>query len=94
MAKVSNPEDENGTLLKIEGIILDRLTSLRNTGTPSMDYQELKDSIGSVTSENFDTSLENLVAQALMQSPDGKNYHITKDGISEYEKRKREGTLF
>ena len=77
MDKVPNPENDDETLLNVEDIILDRLMSQHTTGTTSIDYQKLKDSIGAITSENFDTSLEDLVAQSLIQSPDGENYHIT-----------------
>ncbi|MDQ4073914.1 MAG: hypothetical protein M3162_06370, partial [Thermoproteota archaeon] len=80
--------------IKVEGIILDKLKPYPNTGTKSMDYQELKDSIGDITSEFFDTALENMVAQALIQSPDGESYQITGHGINEYEQRKVMGTLF
>jgi len=64
--------------------------SHHTTGTTSIDYQKLKDSIGAITSENFDTSLEDLIAQSLIQSPDGENYHITEYRINEYERRKIE----
>lgn len=94
MEKISIPEDDNLLRLKVEGVILDRLMSLHSVGSTSIGYQKLKDSIGTITSENFDTSLEDMVAQALIQSPDGENYHITEYGINEYENRKKEGTLF
>ena len=90
MDKVSNPENDEESLLNVEDIILDRLMSHHTTGTTSIDYQKLKDSIGAITSENYDTSLEDLIAQALIQSPDGENYHITEYGINEYERRKTE----
>ena len=92
--KVSNPEDDEGTLRKVEGIILNKLASHYNDGTTLISYQELKDSIGSIPPENFDTALEGLVAQALILSPDGENYEITGYGIDEYKHRKTEGTLF
>src|SRR6478672_551131 len=82
MDKVSNPENDEESLLNVEDIILDRLMSHHTTGTTSIDYQKLKDSIGAITSENYDTSLEDLIAQALIQSPDGENYHITEYGIN------------
>jgi len=92
--KVSNPEDDEGTLRKAEGVILNKLASHYNDRTTLIGYQELKDSVGSITSENFDTALEELVAQALILSPDGENYEITGYGIDEYKHRKTEGTLF
>jgi len=92
--KVSNPEDDEGALRKAEGIILNKLASHYNDGTTLTSYQELKDSVGAITSENFDTALEELVAQALILSPDGENYEITGYGIDEYKRRKTEGTLF
>jgi predicted SnoaL-like aldol condensation-catalyzing enzyme len=88
--KVTNLENDNETLLNVEDIILDRLVSLHITVNNSISYQKLKDSAGAITSENFDTSLEDLVAQSLIQSPDGENYHITEYGINEYERRKIE----
>ena len=80
--KVTNPENDNETLLNVEDIILDRLVPLHTSVNNSISYQKLKDSAGAITSENFDTSLEDLVAQALIQSPDGENYHITEYGIN------------
>ena len=92
--KVSNPEDDEGTLRKVEGIILNKLASHYNDGTALIGYQELKNSIGSIPSEIFDTAIEGLVAQALILCPDGENYEITGYGIDEYKHRKTEGTLF
>ena len=80
--KVTNPENDNETLLNVEDIILDRLVPLHTSVNNSISYQKLKDSIGAITSENFDTSLEDLIAQSLIQSPDGENYHITEYGIN------------
>ena len=80
--KVTNPENDNETLLNVEDIILDRLVPLHTSINNSLSYQKLKDSAGAITSENFDTSLEDLVAQSLIQSPDGENYHITEYGIN------------
>gem|GEM_PF-576224 len=80
--KVTNPENDNETLLNVEDIILDRLVPLHTSVNTSISYQKLKDSAGAITSENFDTSLEDLVAQSLIQSPDGENYHITEYGIN------------
>jgi len=50
MDKVSNPENDEESLLNVEDIILDRLMSHHTTGTTSIDYQKLKDSIGAITS--------------------------------------------
>jgi hypothetical protein len=94
MDKASDFEDDNSALIKVEGTILDKLKPYPNTGIKSMGYQELKGSIGAITSESFDTTLENMVAQALIQSPDGESYQITGHGINEYEQRKAQGTLF
>src|SRR3954454_17612236 len=74
-------------LLNVEDIILDRLVPLHTSVNTSISYQKLKDSAGAITSENFDTSLEDLVAQSLIQSPDGENYHITEYGINIAHKR-------
>ena len=80
--KVTNTENDNEMLLNVEDIILDRLVPLHTSVNTSISYQKLKDSAGAITSENFDTSLEDLVAQSLIQSPDGENYHITEYGIN------------
>jgi len=80
--KVTNPENDNETLLNVEDIILDRLVPLHTSVNNSISYQKLKDSAGAITSENFDTSLEDLVAQSLIQSSDGENYYITEYGIN------------
>lgn len=79
--KVPDSENDNDTLLNVEDIILDRLNPLHTSVTTSISYQKLKDSIGAITSENFDTSLETLIAQSLIQSHDGENYYITEYGI-------------
>jgi len=80
--KAANIENDNEMLQNVEDIILDRLVPLHTSANTSISYQKLKDSIGAITSENFDTSLEDLIAQALIQSHDGENYHITEYGIN------------
>ncbi|MBA3749695.1 MAG: hypothetical protein H0X03_02130 [Nitrosopumilus sp.] len=94
MDKVSNPEDDNGTLRKIEGIVLDKLLARYKTGNPLTSCQGLNEATAATMSPLLDQALEDLVAQTLIQSPDGENYQITRDGISEHEKRKTDGTLF
>ena len=61
--KVANTENDNEMLLNVEDIILDRLVPLHTSVNTSISYQKLKDSAGAITSENFDTSLEDLIAQ-------------------------------
>ena len=80
--KAANIENDNEMLQNVEDIILDRLVPLHTSANTSISYQKLKDSAGAITSENFDTSLEDLIAQALIQSHDGENYHITEYGIN------------
>jgi hypothetical protein len=94
VGKVSNPDDDDGMLRKVECIILNKLASYYNDGITLIGYQELKDRLGAITSENFDTALEELIAQALIPSPDGETYEITGYGIDEYKHRKTERTLF
>lgn len=94
MVKELNSEDETEMLRKIEGMILDKLLAAHNAGTKSLNYQEITDQISSPRPEDIDTALEDLIAQALIHSPDGENYYITKDGTIEHNKRKIDGTLF
>lgn len=94
MVKELNSEDENEMLNKIEGMILDKLVAAHTAGTKSLNYEEITDQVSSPHPEDIDTALEDLVAQALIHSPDGENYNITNDGIIEHNKRKTAGTLF
>ena len=94
MVKELNSEDENEMLKKIEGMILDKLVAAHTAGTKSLNYEEITDQVSSPHPEDIDTALEDLVAQALIHSPDGENYNITNDGIIEHNKRKTAGTLF
>lgn len=94
MVKELHSEDETKMLRKIEGMILDKLLAAHNDGTKSLNYQEITDQISSPHPEDIDTALEDLIAQALIHSPDGENYYITNDGTIEHDKRKTDGTLF
>ena len=60
---MANTENDHEMLLNVEDIILDRLVPLHTSVNTSISYQKLKDSAGAITSEIFDTSLEDLVAQ-------------------------------
>ena len=48
------------------------------------------ESIDTTMSPLLDQAIEDLIAQSLIQSPDGENYQITQYGINELENRKRE----
>lgn len=62
-----------------------------STGVSTLNYYDLVKSIDSVNSEDIDTTLESLVAQALVPNPDGANYSIAENGINVYSKRKTDG---
>jgi hypothetical protein len=94
MVRDLNSEDETEILRMMEGMILDKLLAAHNAGTKSLNYQEITDQISSPHPEDIDTALEDLIAQALIHSPDGENYYITNDGTIEHNKRKTDGTLF
>jgi hypothetical protein len=94
MVKELTSEDETEILRMMEGMILDKLLAAYNAGTKSLNYQEITDQISSPHPEDIDTALEDLIAQALIHSPDGENYYITNDGTIEHNKRKTDGTLF
>ncbi len=94
MVKELNSKDETEMLRRIEGMILDKLLAAHNAGTKSLNYQEITEQVHSPHPEDIDTALEDLVAQALIHSPDGENYYITNDGTIEHNKRKTDGTLF
>jgi hypothetical protein len=91
MDKISNSEDDNGALHNVESFLLDRLTSKYDSrGHTSVSIIELMESIDTTMSPLLDQAIEDLIAQSLIQSPDGEHYQITLDGISELENRKRE----
>ena len=91
MDKTSNSEDENRALHNAEGFVLDRLSSkFDSRGDTSVSIGELTESIDTTMSPLLDQAIEDLIAQSLIQSPDGEHYQITPDGISEQENRKRE----
>jgi len=94
MVKELTSEDEAEILRKIEGMILDKLLAAHDAGTKSLNFGEITEQLSSPHPEDIDTAIEDLIAQALIYSPDGENYHITKDWIIDHNKRKTEGTLF
>jgi hypothetical protein len=91
MDKTSNSDDENGALHNVESFVLDRLSSKHDTrGDTSISIGELTESIDTAMSPLLDQAIEDLIAQSLIQSPDGEHYQITQDGVNELENRKRE----
>jgi predicted transcriptional regulator len=91
MDKTSNSEDDNGARHNVEGFVLDRLSSKHDSGgDPLVSIGDLMESIDTTMSPLLDQAIEDLVAQSMIQSPDGENYQITQDGINELENRKRE----
>ncbi len=93
MDKISNSEDDNGILHNVENFVLDRLSSKYDSrGETSVSIGELMKSIDTNMSPLLDQAIEDLIAQSLIQSPDGEHYRITRDGTSELENRKREAT--
>ncbi len=91
MDKTSNSEDDNGALHNVESFVLDRLSSKHDSrGEPSISIGELTESIDTTMFPLLDQAIEDLIAQSLIQSPDGEHYQITLDGINELENRKRE----
>lgn len=79
MVKELSSEDEAEILRKIEGMILDKLLAVHDPGTKSLNFGEITEQLSFSHPEDIDTAIEDLVAQALIHSPDGENYHITKD---------------
>jgi hypothetical protein len=93
MDKTSNSGDDNGVLHNVEGFVLDRLLSKQDSGgDPLIDIGDLMESIDTTMSPLLDQSIEGLIAQGLIHSPDGESYQITQDGINELENRKRGNT--
>ncbi|MBA3978041.1 MAG: hypothetical protein H0X50_07625 [Nitrosopumilus sp.] len=91
MDKISSSENDNGALHNVEGFVLDRLSSKYDSrDEPSISIGELMESIDTTMSPLLDQAIEDLIAQSLINSPDGENYQITPDGITELENRKRE----
>jgi hypothetical protein len=91
MDKISNSEDDNGALHNVESFVLDRLSSKHDSrGDASVSIGELTESIDTTMSPLLDQAIEDLIAQSLIQSPDGEHYQITLDGTYELENRKRE----
>ncbi len=74
MVKELNSKDETEILRKMWGMILDKLLAAHYAGTKSLNYQEITDQISSPHPEDLDTALEDLIAQALIHSPDDENY--------------------
>ena len=91
MGKTSNSDDENGALHNVESFVLDRLSSKYDSrGSTSISIGELTESIDTAMSPLLDQAIEDLIAQSLIQSPDGEHYQITRDGASELDNRKSE----
>ena len=91
MDKISNSEDDNVALHNVEGFVLDRLLPKQDSGgDPLVGIGDLMESIDTTMSPLLDQAIEDLIAQSLIQSPDGEIYQITQDGINELENRKRE----
>ncbi|HYO05391.1 MAG TPA: hypothetical protein VER14_00225 [Phototrophicaceae bacterium] len=87
----SYDDDENGALHNVKSFVLGRLSSKYDSrGGTSISIGELTESIDTAMSPLLDQAIEELIAQSLIQSPDGEHYQITPDGISELENRKRD----
>ena len=91
MDKTPDSEYDTGVLHNVEGFVLERLLPKRDSGDePLFSIEDLTESIDTPMSPLLDQAIENLIAQSLIQSPDGEKYQITQYGINELENRKRE----
>ena len=91
MDKISNSQDETGSLHNVENFVLTKLLTQHATadGHP-INIRDLTDSLDDAMSPLFDQAIEDLIAQSLIHCEDGENFQITHDGINELENRKRE----
>jgi predicted transcriptional regulator len=56
-----------------------------SAGDPLVGIGGLMESIDTTMSPPLDQAIEDLIAQGLIHSSDGKTYQITQDGINELE---------
>ena len=95
MAKVHNPEDNELTIRKIEGKILEKLFTLSNQETPLIGDSKLREFLtDSMDSSNFDFAIENLIVGGFVSRIGNNEYQITLNGIDEHSKRNNEDVLF
>jgi hypothetical protein len=91
MDKILDSEYDTGALHNVEGFVLERLLPKQGSGDgPLISIEDLIESTDTTMSPLLDQAIENLIAQSLIQSPDGENYQITQYGINEIESRKSE----
>lgn len=94
MNEIHNSKEKSESRYTTEGMVLDKLVSRFRIGSPNTTYSELRNGIGSPTSNRLDEVLQNLKDHNIIYSSDGINYSITESGISEFERRKNAGLLF
>lgn len=95
MAKVHNPEDNESTIRKIEGKILEKLFTLSNQETPLIGDSKLREFLTDSTgSSNFDFAIENLIVGGFVSRIGNNEYQITLNGIDEHSKRNNEDVLY
>ena len=92
MDRVQNPEDDDGTRRKIEGIILNNLYAVHSSLNPTIHYSKLKEATKAAEAF-FDDAMINLQAGGWIRSNGVDEYIITLGGINEYNRRKDKGTL-
>ena len=95
MAKDHNLEDNESSIFKIEGKILEKLFTLSNQGTPLIGDSELREFLTvSMSSSNFKFAVENLILGGFVSRIGNNEYQITLNGIDEHSRRNNEDVLY
>jgi hypothetical protein len=95
MAKDHNPEDNESTIIKNEGKILEKLFALSNQETPLIGDSELREILtDSMSSPNFDFAIESLIVGGFVSRIGNNEYQITMNGIDEHSRRNSENLLY
>ncbi|CAN5806725.1 hypothetical protein BH23THE1_BH23THE1_18630 [soil metagenome] len=95
MSKVQNPEDNESTIHKIEGRILEKLFTQSNQQTPLTSDNELRGILtGSTDPSNFELALEKLIVGGFVSRIGENEYQITMNGSDEHSKRTNADVLF
>jgi hypothetical protein len=92
MAKDQDSEDSSN---KIEGMILEKLSTMANEQTPLVSEEVLHQSLAEVSkSPQFESALDKLIRDGFVSRIGNDEYQLTSNGIEEHSRRLDEGTLY
>lgn len=92
--KILKPKSDDLSSRKIEGIVLDIISTKYNQGENTVSYSELMKYTQTASPYTLESAIRNLSSLNILVRKDANNLTITDKANKEFERRKNEDTLF